>query len=148
MQLYIDGASRNNPGPSGIGIYIVRDGLPLYQEGYFIGTKTNNQAEYLACVVGILILKQWCNADDTISIFSDSQLLIRQLKGIYKVRNEALQVLHRVALSMTNKLNAHMAHVMREDNKQADAMANRGIDANKKLPPAYLKTLEEYGISL
>lgn len=147
-QLYIDGASRNNPGQSGAGIYIKRDGLPLYQEGYFLGIKTNNQAEYLALILGLFCLKKWHAPDDRVLIYSDSQLLVRQLKGAYKVRNELLKPLHRVALSLINTFNAEVAHVMREENTHADKMANQGIDTQKPIPPMYVRMLEHYDVAL
>lgn len=147
-QLYIDGASRNNPGLSGAGIYIVRDGSPLYQSGYFLGTKTNNQAEYLALLLGLFNIKKWYEAQDSIAIFSDSQLLVRQLQGAYKVRNDLLKPLHSIALSMMREMQVTITHVRREDNVHADKMANHGIDTKKPMPSAFIKLLEKYDVAL
>src|SRR5947207_1299648 len=100
LKLFIDGASRNNPGPGGAGIYLLKDDELVIKKGFFLGKKTNNQAEYLALLIGVFYLKKHVTADDTVQIISDSQLLIRQLQGIYKVRNEAIQSLYNLAKIM------------------------------------------------
>ncbi len=146
--IYIDGASRKNPGLAGAGIYVLKDGVPLYQEGYFLGVRTNNQAEYLAFLLGIFTLKKWWGHQDRVRLFSDSQLLVRQLCGTYKVRNELLKPLHRVAQHMVQDMRADVAHVMREDNVHADKMANRGIDTKKPIPPAFVRMLHSYEVAL
>src|SRR5437868_5897704 len=79
-KLFIDGASRNNPGPSGAGIFILKDGELLHKEGFFLGSKTNNQAEYMALLIGLFILKKKLESHSLVHIISDSQLLVRQLK--------------------------------------------------------------------
>src|SRR5437868_5008693 len=91
--LFVDGASRNNPGPSGAGIYIVKNNILVIKRGYYLGIKTNNQAEYLALLLGLFILMEHREAEDQVRIISDSQLLVRQLVGMYKVRHPHLQPL-------------------------------------------------------
>ena len=147
-QLYVDGASRNNPGIAGAGIYIMRNGIPLYQTGYFLGIKTNNQAEYLAFLLGLFSLKKWYNTSDHISIFSDSLLLVKQLQGLYKVRNDLLKPLHHLALSMMRDMHISINHIMREDNMHADKMANHGIETQKPMPHSFLKMLKEYDVAI
>src|SRR5262249_18322016 len=98
--LYTDGASRNNPGPSAVGICLMREGKVVAEHGYYVGTKTNNQAEYLALIIGLLHLKLVATEDDQISVFADSQLLIRQMQGLYKVKNLELQQLQQVAYKL------------------------------------------------
>src|SRR3989304_9697840 len=73
-QLYVDGASRNNPGFSGAGLFVTKDDIPCYKQGFFLGVKTNNQAEYIACILGMYTLEHVlvCQKNDTIAIFSDS----------------------------------------------------------------------------
>lgn len=149
-KLFVDGASRNNPGPSGAGIYILKDGELFKRDGYYLGSKTNNQAEYLACLVGLYFIdksidfkKPYC-----ISIISDSQLLVRQLKGEYKVRNAQLIPLHALAKDMISEWGAQIFHVLRIENEEADAMANYGIDKKKKLPTEFLTMLNKYEISI
>src|SRR5579862_8217660 len=83
----IDGASRNNPGPSGAGIFITKNKKAIYEEGFYLGKKTNNQAEYLALVIALFFLHEHAHSADAIHIISDSELLVKQVRGVYKVRN-------------------------------------------------------------
>lgn len=147
-KLFVDGASRKNPGPSGAGIYIEKDGLVEIKEGYYLGIKTNNQAEYLALILGLFIIEQHVRSGDAIQIVSDSQLLVRQLKGIYKVRHSHLQPLHALGSEIMQKLGATIAHVMRDENSEADAMANHGVDSKIVPPKHYLTLLKHHGIVL
>src|SRR5437762_9477283 len=73
-QLYVDGASRNNPGFSGAGIFITKNSIPCYKQGFFLGIKTNNQAEYLACILGMYMLEHILgyHKDEILTVFSDS----------------------------------------------------------------------------
>ncbi len=146
--LYVDGASRKNPGPSGAGIYIEKNGVLHLKDGYFLGIKTNNQAEYLALLLGLFILQEHVKKDDTIRIVSDSQLLVRQLNGIYKVKEPHLQSLHAICKKIIYKWHATIIHVLRDQNTQADAMANHGVDSKKFPPKHYSALLKSYGIVL
>src|SRR5579872_5661184 len=92
--VHIDGASRNNPGKSGAGIFIKKDGQVVCQEGFYLGVKTNNQAEYYALLLGLFLLKQYATVHDTIWLASDSQLLVRQIQGMYKVKHAGLKPLN------------------------------------------------------
>jgi len=148
IRMFIDGASRNNPGLAGVGIYIVKDDKPLEKFGYFIGTKTNNQAEYLALIIGLLHLRNYLSGEDLILINSDSELLVRQIKGEYRVKDLALKQLYVVAKRLLDSLPFDIGHVLREDNKVADALANKGIDQHIKVPDHILTQLKEYDISL
>jgi ribonuclease HI len=146
--LFVDGASRNNPGPSGAGIYILKDGILEIKCGDYLGIKTNNQAEYLALLLGLFILAEHVSVGDSVRIVSDSQLLVRQLMGIYKVKQPHLQPLHAVCKERMRKLGATITHVLRDENKDADAMANYGVD-NKNIPPKnYIALLKAYDIFL
>lgn len=127
-QLYIDGASRNNPGPSGVGIAIFKNGAPFLKEGFFVGIRTNNQAEYLALLIGMIILQQSVEIGDAVHIFSDSQLLVRQVLGEYKIKHQAILSFALTAKSIITKNRYFISHVDRSFNKEADAMANHGID--------------------
>ena len=138
--LFVDGASRNNPGPSGVGMYIEKDGIAEIKEGYYVGIKTNNQAEYLALIFGLFMLAEHVQEGDTVRIVSDSQLLVRQLTGVYKVRHPHLQPLHALCRARIEKLGATIAHVLRDQNTHADAMANHGIDC-KNIPPKHYSAL-------
>jgi ribonuclease HI len=144
--LFVDGASRKNPGPSGAGIYIEKDGIVEIKEGYYLGIKTNNQAEYLALILGFFVLEEHMHRDDIVHIVSDSQLLVRQLMGIYKVRHSHLQPLYALCKEKIQKLHATIAHVLRDENNKADAMANYGVDSKQNPPKHYIALLKHHDI--
>jgi ribonuclease HI len=148
--LYVDGAARNNPGPAGAGIYIVYGHKALCKKGFFLGNKTNNQAEYLALIIGLYLLQNELKfkSDDHIHIFSDSLLLVRQVAGAYKIRNPHIILLHRLALHLLTNLNFEISHVMREKNGVADKAANEGIDKKIALPEALIILCKQYDIEL
>lgn len=127
--VWIDGASRGNPGPAGIGIHIeTEDGETLADISEYLGSNyTNNQAEYSALVKA---LKKCENFDiEEIEFRSDSQLLIRQMKGQYDVNSENLINLYRKANKMTsNYKKIVFKHISRKDNSIADGLANEAID--------------------
>ena len=146
--VYIDGASRGNPGKSGAGIMIRKDGEIVCQEGFYLGIKTNNQAEYYALLLGLFFLSQYAHKNDVIRIVSDSELLVKQIGGSYKVKNDGLQPLYTFAMNIINKRPMSLIHVMRTDNVEADALANKGVDSKKVLPKSFLTLLKEHGISV
>lgn len=147
-RLCVDGASRNNPGLSGAGIVIYKNDELVMQRGYFLGTKTNNQAEYLALVVGLFLVLEQIHADDMLLIVSDSELLVKQMRGVYRVKNEELKPLHAVAQRLLTSVNYDIGHVLRADNEAADAMANAGVDKRTKVPERIVTKLHEQGIYL
>lgn len=146
--LFVDGAARNNPGPAGAGIYLLKDNVPVRKEGFYLGIKTNNQAEYLALLLGIFILEQRVQADDVVRIVSDSELLVRQLAGAYRVKRPHLKPLHALAAQKIRDLNAEVLHVVRTENVEADKMANRGIDYKKAVPEDFIAMLRHHEISI
>lgn len=146
-KLFIDGAARNNPGPAGAGIYLVKNDKPVKKSGFYLGTKTNNQAEYGALLIGIYYLKQHMESQDHVDIVSDSQLLVRQFKGEYRVKHPELKPLHMLAKKMLEGTTHSISHVLREHNEIADEMANKGIDDKKKLPQEFLTLLQQHDIS-
>lgn len=147
-KLYIDGASRNNPGISGAGVYILKDNKPVFSNGYFLGIKTNNQAEYLALLLGVHAVSRLMKEHDLLLIISDSQLLVRQLQGVYAIRNEYIRSAHGVAKQLLAGISYDVGHVLRDDNQQADALANKGIDEKIKVPEEFLNILQAHGIAL
>lgn len=147
-ELYVDGASRNNPGPSGIGIHLSKDGTSILNKGYFAGIKTNNQAEYLALIVGAMHLEEYIRPFDIIEVNADSQLLIRQLEGTYKIKNPALQLYASAARSLLNPFNVRYNHILRDKNHIADALANKGIDQKVVMPAQFITKLKEHEILL
>jgi len=147
-KLFIDGASRNNPGPAGAGVCLFKDNESVLQKGCFLGTKTNNQAEYLALLLGIFYLKKNVTPGDQIQIISDSQLLIRQLQGVYRVKNETIRALYLLAQTMLRGIPCEFHHVLRDENKDADKMANLGVDKKTALPAEFIQLLQSYEIPL
>lgn len=141
-QLFIDGASRNNPGPAGAGIYLVKESKKELAQGFFLGNKTNNQAEYLALIIG-LILALPKVGQDHLQIVSDSLLLVNQLNGVYRVKNPELQILYHKAKSLLAQNNYTVVHVLRAHNVIADEMANLGIDQKIALSPEIKAKLHE-----
>lgn len=128
---HIDGGARGNPGPAGYGVVIEdQAGRPVAELSKFLGHQTNNYAEYM----GLLAALQYAVEHGTraLEVISDSELLVKQINGQYKVRNLTLLELYKHAKSLIAKLewfNVH--HVLRGKNKQADALANRAMDQGK-----------------
>ena len=131
---HTDGASRGNPGESGIGI-LLRDenGTELFSGSGYIGKATNNVAEYealLACLQKVQSLQ--C---EKLVVHSDSELMVRQLQGKYRVKDKALQRYYQKVKSLlaSATFDFHIIHVLREDNYDADLLANVGIESKQPL---------------
>lgn len=133
-RVYVDGASHGNPGPAGIGIVILNsEGRVLREHREFIGVHlTNNQAEYMA-IIRALDLCSSIFSSGVLHVFSDSELLIRQLNGIYKVRSLNLKSLF-IEVKRREKLftTVHYHHVSREHNKKANELANKAVEEGLK----------------
>jgi ribonuclease HI len=127
--MHIDGGSRGNPGPAGSGVVITSaEGQPLHAGGYFLGKTTNNVAEYTGLIRGVEAALQLGVTDLTIR--ADSQLMVRQVNGQYKVKNAGLKPLHAQAKKLLGRLDGwRFGHVYRDDNQEADALANQAMDA-------------------
>ena len=123
-----DGASRGNPGPAGIGAQITDErGAILGEVARGIGETTNNVAEYTAVIEGLALAKEL--GARSVTLRSDSQLLINQLTGRYRVKAPHLQPLHRRARSLAAGFErVSFEHVPREENIEADRLANEGVD--------------------
>ncbi len=143
-QLFVDGASRKNPGPSGAGLYIVKNDKPFLKKGFYLGSKTNNQAEYAALLLGLYFIKAHIQDNDHLDIISDSELLVKQFKGEYRVKHPELKPLHLLAKKMLIDIHHSIAHVLREHNIVADEMANIGIDDKIKMPQEFLTLLKQH----
>lgn len=128
LRVYSDGAARGNPGPAGAGaVLIAPDGHVVERLGRFLGTNTNNYAEYMGLILGLERAHELGASE--VEVFADSQLMIRQLEGAYKVKAENLKPLHREAQALLRRFDkVKLAHVPREQNLEADEMSNRAID--------------------
>ncbi len=148
--IYIDGAARGNPGPAGAGIYITIDEKPTIKKGLYLEEKTNNQAEYLALLIALLLTQEMCKKHDLthphVSIFSDSELLVRQMNGAYKTKNPILAQLKKIISSLLQTISYSFTHVTRDKNKIADKLANEGIDKKRAIPSNIAKILADYGV--
>jgi ribonuclease HI len=128
LRLHVDGASRGNPGDAGFGIYVTApDGSEVASLFGYLGKATNNVAEYQALLHGLRFAL--ARGASVVEVFSDSELLVRQIEGRYRVKNAGLQPLHREAQRLLARFaKARVAHVPRERNREADALANRAVD--------------------
>lgn len=123
--IHTDGASKGNPGPSGIGVVLsTPDGSVVAEIGRYVGRVTNNQAEYLALEAGLERAAEL--GARAVSIRSDSELMVRQLEGVYRVKNPKLQPLFDRVVARLKSFRSHdVAHVPREENARADALASK-----------------------
>jgi len=127
LTIFTDGASRNNPGEAGAGVFIMRDGQPLEKIARYLGTTTNNIAEYQAAIIGL----EHCMklGASIVRLHADSELMVKQLNGLYKVKNEGLKPLHTRVKELIAKIGrVEVKYIPREQNKEADALANKAID--------------------
>ena len=127
-RIHIDGAARGNPGPAGVGVLIIGpDGQVAERIHRFIGEATNNVAEYCALLLALERAQALGYTD--LDVFSDSELLVRQLQGRYQVKHRTLRELHARVRARTGTLRRFdIRHVPREQNAEADALANLAIE--------------------
>jgi len=127
--IMIDGASRGNPGPAAAGVVLDH---PAVKRGEYIGKATNNVAEYRALILGLELAAEMALAE--IEIKSDSELLVRQMTGQYRVKNPALKELFNTAQKAAARLaSVSYRHIPREENVEADRIANMALDAKGKI---------------
>lgn len=126
--LYADGAARGNPGPAGAGAALLDDdGEVIAELTKFLGTATNNVAEYTGLIIGLEEAKR--RGIDEIEVRMDSQLVVRQMSGIYRVRHPNMVPLARRARELYESFRRRsITHVRREQNTAADLLSNRAID--------------------
>ena len=129
IEVYVDGASLGNPGPSGIAIIIKKDGKVLERYSSFAGVRTNNQAEYIAVLKALDMAKRYGNR---VKIYSDSELVVRQLNGKYAVKNKNLRELYRKVKNLEREFSeVKYIHVPRNQNMDADMMAKNSARYGK-----------------
>lgn len=125
--LYTDGACRGNPGPSAAGAVLIDREVEMGYISRYLGRMTNNQAEYHALILGLeMAMEQGYNK---LSLRLDSQLIVRQVQGRYKVKNAAIKPLFAQVQALLNRLESYdILHVERALNQRADALANLALD--------------------
>jgi len=130
--VFTDGVARGNPGEGGFGVIIKDlDGNVLEEIGRYIGVTTNNFAEYSGLVAALKASRKY--HPEKIEVYSDSELLVRQMNGLYRVRSETLLPIYNEARRLTSTFkNVIIVHIPREKNKEADALANRAVDQRIK----------------
>ena len=129
--IYCDGGSRGNPGPAASAFVAVKDNEIVYKESKFLGTETNNIAEYQA----VLMALNWIidsNLKGELIVNLDSQLVERQINGKYKVKSEKLKKFHKKILDIltNNNLKIKFIWAYRSDNELADTLVNEELDAS------------------
>lgn len=126
-EVYVDGASRGNPGESGIGVLVIRPDGSRKEIRKHIGRGTNNEAEYKALIAALSYLM----AEDTseVKIHTDSQLVASQMNGLWRVKDPKLRILHAEAKKLASSLpTLEIEYISREKNTEADRLANEAID--------------------
>lgn len=124
MEIYIDGASRGNPGHSGIGVIFTQNGQVVKNISVYLGIQTNNAAEYKALIMGLREAKNL--RANIVNIYSDSQLLCRQINKKYKVKSPNLIGLYHQARHLLSSFDsARINHIPRDKNKGADKLAKK-----------------------
>ncbi|MEG1799357.1 MAG: ribonuclease HI family protein [Synergistaceae bacterium] len=130
MKGFFDGASRGNPGTAGAGALLVDDGgAVVWETARFLGTKTNNEAEYTAL---LLLLRAAKEREITkLQIYGDSKLVVSQVSKQWKINLPHLRILAEEAWSLMEGMEVTLEWIPREKNKLADALSNQGIDGAK-----------------
>ncbi len=133
IQIHTDGAARGNPGPAAIAYVIDRSGLETVEHAEAIGETTNNQAEYQALLAALQHVADLAPKNDQVNCFADSELMVKQLNGLYKMRNAELRPHYQAILETKRTLEqsgntVNFTHVRREQNKRADELGNRALD--------------------
>ena len=125
---YIDGGARGNPGPAGYGVVFEDEvGRPVAELSEFLGPQTNNYAEYSALLAALNYTVR--HGFKALKVVSDSELLVKQVNGQYKVSNPTLKELHGRAMKLIDELEyCEVSHVLREKNREADRLANMAMD--------------------
>jgi len=129
---HVDGGARGNPGPAGYGVAIQDpSGHPVAELSEYLGHRTNNYAEYQGLLAALRYATE--NHIQALKVISDSELMVRQMKGIYKVRHPELRKLYEEARQLVRRLeHFEIRHALREHNQVADRLANEAMDRGRK----------------
>lgn len=134
LSIYSDGGARGNPGPAAAAFVVLNENQDvLHKEAKYLGDKTNNYAEYQ----GVLLALNWLvengsKINEDINFFMDSELVVKQINGLYKVKEPTLQTLHQTVKSLLLKIKVKVffQNILREKNKLADSLVNEEMDKN------------------
>jgi len=127
LTLFCDGASRGNPGPGAYGFVLYQDESVVFEDGQKLGLVTNNIAEYQGLIKGLQAALK--HGASHVVVKSDSELMVRQLNGIYKVRAPHIIQLFQEDKTLLNQFSSsQILHIRREENKRADALCNQALD--------------------
>jgi ribonuclease HI len=137
LQIYTDGASRGNPGEAAYAYVISRDGHDDIEDADRLGRMTNNQAEYTALVRALEHVLEELGDRYSVVVHSDSELMVKQINGEYKVKNAELRPLYEEARSLTDRFKGgvELVHVRRGQNTRADALCNEALDGKRQAMP-------------
>ncbi len=136
LSIYCDGGSRGNPGPAA-SAFIVYDSAEniIHQQGFSLGVATNNQAEYQAVLEALKYIQNTKYGIQNINFYLDSELVVKQLTGVYKIKDPTLQKTAqeiKKIVSLIPSKSVSFKHIKREKNSVADALVNQTLDENKK----------------
>ena len=130
LLIFTDGAALGNPGPMGIGVVVFRGAQKIKEISEYIGEGTNNVAEYTAVIRALEYARH--SGEKEVHLRSDSQLIVRQLNGEYKVKDEKLKPLKRKVVSLCEGLDVRFEHIPREKNEEADELSKAAAKSGKK----------------
>ena len=128
LMIYTDGASKGNPGEAGAGVWMTDgEGRKVLEIRRYLGRKTNNEAEYWALLFGLQEAKRL--GGSSIRIFTDSELVEKQVKGLYRVKNLNLKILHTSVIQQLKAFSSYeIESIPRGENREADRLANQAIE--------------------
>jgi ribonuclease HI len=133
LKIFCDGGARGNPGPAAAAFAVYKNKKQIYKESKFLGETTNNIAEYTAVLMALeWLVKQKSKDIDTTSFILDSELVTKQLNGLYKIKNERLRGLITKAKNLEKKIDARISYTWspRSKNRIADSLVNKELDEN------------------
>jgi len=132
MTIHCDGGARGNPGPAACAFVVSIEGAHIYEEGSYLGETTNNVAEYSAAVKALEWLETYPSPQEITSLefVFDSELVVKQITGVYKIKSPHLAQLAQRVLSLARELpvTPTYRHVLRADNREADLLVNQTLD--------------------
>lgn len=132
--IHTDGGSRGNPGPSAIGVYVCdTENNPIFSFGKFLGTGTNNEAEYQAVIAALEWIQDHKEGLEQVNFFLDSLLVVSQLNGVYKIKHPKMKIFKAKIDALLHALSvpASFKYVPREQNQQADFLVNKTLDQSQ-----------------